>query len=110
MDFFIANAYAADAAPGGETMQLLITFLAMGLFFYFLIIRPQTKRAKEHKSLVESLSKGDEVLTQGGLVGRVVKIVEDKEYVTIALNESNEVLVQKTAVLAVLPKGTIKEL
>lgn len=110
MDFFIANAYAADQAMGGETMQLIITFLAMGVFFYFLIIRPQSKRVKEHKSLIDSIAKGDEVLTQGGIVGRVVKIIEDKEYVTVSLNENNEVLVQKSAIAAVLPKGTIKAL
>lgn len=110
MDFLIANAYAADAPPGGETMQLLLPFVFMAVIFYFLIIRPQSKKIKEHKSLIESLSKGDEVLTSGGLVGNVVKIVEDKEYVLVAFNANNEVLVQKSAILAVLPKGTIKSL
>lgn len=110
MEFFIANAYAADMSPGGETGQLLITFLLMGVVFYFLMIRPQTKRNKEHRELLASLSKGDEVLTTGGLVGRVVKVVEDKEFIAIALNDNSEVLVQKAAIAALLPKGTIKAL
>ena len=81
-----------------------------GLVFYFLIYRPQAKRVKEHKSLMSSMAKGDEVLTQGGLVGKIVKISDDKDFVVISLNEQAEVTVQKASISAVLPKGTMKSL
>jgi len=80
-----------------------------GLIFYFMILRPQQKRAKEHKKLMDSIAKGDEVLTSGGLVGRVTK-VSDTGYVSIALNETNEVVIKRDFVAAVLPKGTMKAL
>jgi preprotein translocase subunit YajC len=85
---------------------MLVVF---GLIFYFMILRPQQKRAKEHKKLMDSISKGDEVLTSGGLVGRVTK-VSDTGYVAIALNDTNEVVIKRDFVAAVLPKGTIKAL
>ncbi|MFP3335789.1 preprotein translocase subunit YajC, partial [Pseudomonas sp. SIMBA_064] len=81
--------------------------VVFGLIFYFMILRPQQKRAKEHKKLMDSISKGDEVLTSGGLVGRVTK-VSDTGYVAIALNDTNEVVIKRDFVAAVLPKGTIK--
>ncbi|KAF7788729.1 hypothetical protein PRUB_a1778 [Pseudoalteromonas rubra] len=81
-----------------------------GLVFYFLIYRPQAKRVKEHKDLMGALTKGDEVLTQGGLVGKISKVAEDKDFIVIALNDQAEVTVQKSAVSAVLPKGTMKSL
>ena len=83
---------------------------AFGLIFYFMIFRPQSKRMKEHKNLMSSLAKGDEVLTQGGLVGRIAKIADDKDFVVIALNDTTEVTVQKGSISAVLPKGTMKSL
>ncbi len=112
MSLFISNAYA-DAA--GQPVQgggwdLIIMLVAFGLIFYFLIYRPQAKRVKEHRNLMSALSKGDEVLTQGGLVGRISKITDDKDFVVLALNETTEVTVQKAAVSAVLPKGTLKSL
>ncbi len=85
---------------------MLVVF---GLIFYFMILRPQQKRAKEHKKLMDSISKGDEVLTNGGLVGRVTK-VSDTGYVAIELNENNEVVIKRDFVAAVLPKGTMKAL
>lgn len=111
MSFFISNAYA-QAAPGaqGGGMELLVMLGIFGLIFYFMLYRPQAKRVKEHKTLVSSLSKGDEVLTQGGLVGRITKVSEDKDFMEIALNDSNNIVVQKAAVTAVLPKGTIKNI
>lgn len=111
MSLFISNAYAnTPAAPAGGGWDLLIMLVAFGLIFYFLIYRPQAKRVKEHKNLMAALGKGDEVLTQGGLVGRISKIAEDKDFVAIALNDSTEVTVQKSAIAAVLPKGTMKSL
>ncbi|NTS76993.1 preprotein translocase subunit YajC [Catenovulum sp. SM1970] len=110
MDFFIAAAYANEAgAPqqGGSFMSLIMLG-AMVLVFYFLLYRPQAKRVKEHKDLVTSLSKGDEVLTQGGLLGKIVKVSEENDFILVALDDQFEVKVQKNAVTAVLPKGTIK--
>lgn len=111
MDFFISNAYAqAGGQQGGGGFEMLIMLAAFGLIFYFLLYRPQAKRAKEHKNLVAALGKGDEVLTQGGLVGRITKVNEDKDFIEISLNETNNIVVQKSAVTAVLPKGTMKSL
>ncbi|WMO12385.1 preprotein translocase subunit YajC [Pseudoalteromonas piscicida] len=112
MSFFISNAHAstASAAPAGGGMEMLIMLGIFGLVFYFLIYRPQAKRVKEHKDLMGALGKGDEVLTQGGLVGKITKVADDKDFVVIALNDQTEVTVQKSAVSAVLPKGTMKSL
>jgi preprotein translocase subunit YajC len=112
MSLFISNAHASAGAAGagGGTMQMLIMLAIFGLVFYFLIYRPQANRVKEHKSLMNAMAKGDEVLTQGGLVGKIVKISEDKDFIVISLNEQAEVTVQKSSVSAVLPKGTMKSL
>ncbi|AFS38101.1 preprotein translocase subunit YajC [Alteromonas macleodii ATCC 27126] len=79
MSLFISNAYAQSAgAPQGGGMEMIIMLAVFGLIFYFLLYRPQAKRVKEHKNLVSSLSKGDEVLTQGGLVGKSLKCQKKK--------------------------------
>ena len=85
-------------------------FGIFALAMYFMLIRPQSKRVKEHKNLVASLSKGDEVLTQGGLVGRISKVTEEKDFMEIALNDSVSIVIQKASVSAVLPKGTMKNI
>ena len=110
---FISNAYA-QAATGG-TQEQLLGFLPIVLMFvvlYFLMIRPQMKRAKEHKAILEGLKKGDEVLTAGGLVGRIVKVGD--AYVTLEVggrgDAALEVHVQKTAVQTLLQTGTIKSI
>jgi len=111
MSLFINQAYAdTAAAPQGGGWDLIIMLLAFGLIFYFLIYRPQAKRVKEHRNLMSALGKGDEILTQGGIVGRISKIAEDKDFIVVALNDSTEVTLQKSAVSAVLPKGTLKSL
>lgn len=111
MDFFISNAYAQSAGgQGGGGLEMLIMLAVFGLIFYFLLYRPQAKRVKEHKALVGGLSKGDEVLTSGGLVGKVTKVSEEKDFIEVALNDTNNIVVQKSAVSAVLPKGTMKSL
>ncbi|MDX1705599.1 preprotein translocase subunit YajC [Pseudidiomarina sp.] len=111
MDFLISTAYAQDGtAQTGGGMELIFMLLMFGLIFYFMIYRPQAKRVKQHKELIASVSKGDEVLMNGGLVGRITKISEDKDFMVIALAEAVEVTVQKSAVTAVLPKGTMKSL
>lgn len=105
----ISNAYAqaAGSDPTGGFMGLLPLIL-MFVVLWFLMIRPQMKRAKEHKSMVEALSKGDEVVIQGGIAGRIAEVGENFLHVEVAPNTN--VLVQKQAVATVLPKGTLKGL
>ncbi|ACX89032.1 preprotein translocase subunit YajC [Pectobacterium parmentieri] len=109
MSFFISDAVAATGTPPQSPYTMVIMLAVFGLIFYFMILRPQQKRGKEHKKLMDSISKGDEVLTSGGLVGRVTKVSETG-YIAIALNETNEVVIKRDFVAAVLPKGTIKAL
>ena len=102
-----AWAQGAAAAPGGG----IESFVLIGLMFvvlYFLMIRPQMKRAKEHKTMIEALQKGDEVVTAGGLLGRISRINEN--YVTLEIADRVEIQVQRPAVQLVLPKGTIKNI
>ncbi|WP_406664007.1 preprotein translocase subunit YajC [Gallaecimonas sp. GXIMD1310] len=112
MSFFINSAHAATGAPGqqGPGLSGIFVLVLMAVFFYFIIYRPQAKRVKEHKALLGQLKKGDEVLTNGGLIGRVSKVEDDKDFIVLAINDSTEVTVQKSAVQAVLPKGTMKSL
>lgn len=99
--------YAA-AAPAGEPnpMVTLVMFAGLFIFMYFLIIRPQRKRQKEHKSLVEGLNKGDEVVMTSGMLGKITKIEGD--YIEVEAAENMKLKFQKVSVHAVLPKGTIK--
>lgn len=106
----ISNAYAADAAPAGGGFEMLIMLGMFAVIFYFMIYRPQAKRVKEHKNLMASMGKGDEVLTSGGLVGKITKITEDNDYISVELNTNNEIVIKKDFVTAVLPKGTLKSL
>lgn len=107
---FISNAYAQ--ASGGTEQQLLgfLPIILMFVVLYFLMIRPQMKRAKEHKQMLEALNKGDEVITAGGIVGKVTKVAESYVSVEIARRgeEPIEIQMQKQAVQTLLPKGTIK--
>ena len=110
-DSLISPAHAQTAAAASDPMSTITGFLPIVLMFvvmYFLMIRPQMKKAKEHKSLVESLQKGDEVITQGGVAGRIVKVGEN--YVSLEVAPNVEIAVQKAAVGNVLPKGTLKSL
>ena len=91
-------------------MEMMIMLAVFGLVFYFMIYRPQAKRVKEHRSLMSALSKGDEVLTQGGIVGKIVKVSDEKDFIVVSIAEGTEVTVQKGAINAVLPKGTMKSL
>ncbi|MCW5654928.1 preprotein translocase subunit YajC [Hydrogenophaga sp.] len=105
---FISSAYA-QAAAGGDTQSTLMGLLPLVLMFvvlYFVMIRPQLKRQKEHKAMVEALAKGDEVATAGGLLGRVTKIGD--VYLGVELGDGMEVQMQRSAVVQVLPKGTMK--
>ncbi len=106
---FIGNAYAEAAAPaaGGGIMDYL-PLVALVAVFYFMVLRPQSKRAKELKAMMEALQRGDEVVTTGGEVGLVNKVYE--QYVAVELAENLVVTVQKSAIQSVLPKGTIKSI
>jgi len=108
-NLFISNAYAQTAATGGDggLVQFLPLFVLI-VVFYFLILRPQQKRAKEQKSMIEALQKGDEIVAAGGLLGRVSKL--DENYVSVEISDGVIVNVQKAAVQTVLPKGTIKSI
>jgi len=109
---FISNAYAqTSAAPDPGLMGNLTTFLPLILMFvvmYFLMIRPQQKRQKELKAMMDALAKGDEVATAGGILGRVTKV--NDTYVTLEVASGTEIVVQKNAVTTLLPKGTLKSL
>lgn len=109
---FISQAHAAaeGAAQEGGGIQLIIMMVLFAVIFYFMIYRPQSKRMKDHKELMSSMSKGDEVLTGGGLVGKITKISNDNDFIVIALGEKNEVTIKKDFVTAILPKGTLQSL
>ena len=101
----ISEAWAAEGAAGGGFESILL-IVAMFAVLYFLMIRPQMKRAKDHRAMVDALQKGDEVITSGGVLGRINKVAEG--YVSIEVAPNVEIQVQRVAVQTVLPKGTIK--
>ena len=103
-----AYAQAAPAAAGGDGLIGFLPIILMFVLLYFLMIRPQMKRAKEAKAMVEALQKGDEVVTAGGLVGRITKISD--QYLSLEIASNTEIVVQRAAVQMPLPKGTLKTL
>ena len=107
MSFFISDALAETAAtpPGGGLLSFL-PLIVIFVIFYFLLIRPQMKRAKEHKTLVTSLAANDEIITSGGVLGRITQVGDD--FITLEIAEGVKVKLQKHSVATVLPKGTIK--
>jgi preprotein translocase subunit YajC len=108
MSFFISDAMAQGGASAGDSLLGLLFPIGLIIILYFLRIRPQIKRQKEHKALVEGLSKGDEVVTMGGVAGRVMDLGENFAQVEVADNVT--IKVRRQAVEAVLPKGSLKEL
>lgn len=94
----------------GSGMEMILILLVFGLIFYFMIYRPQAKRQKQQRELLASLAKGNEILTNGGLVGKITKVTEGDDNIVIALNDTTEVTIQRSFVIAVLPKGSIKSL
>jgi preprotein translocase subunit YajC len=110
LDFFIPSAYAAGsaAAPQGGNFSLIFIMLGMVAFIYFTTWRPQSKRAKEQREMLGGLKQDDEVITIGGMLGKVTKLTES--YVVLATSESTQITVQKSAVSTVLPKGTMKSI
>ena len=106
MGFFISDAYAQAGGPGGAPYGDILFLVLLFAVFYFLLIRPQQKRAKEHKKMVEAVAKGDEVVTNGGLLGKITKVGES--FVTVELADNVQIKVQKHAIASVMPKGTVK--
>lgn len=95
-------------AQQSSPLSMIFIFVLFGLIFYFMIYRPQAKRNKEHKKLMSELAKGTEVLTAGGLIGRITKVTADSDSIVIALNDTTEVTINRNYVAAVLPKGSVK--
>ena len=114
--FFSSNAYAQTAPAaqaGAESSLMSIGFMVLiFIVFYFLLIRPQVKRQKEHKTMVEALNKGDEVVTAGGIVGKITDMAD--QYITLQVASVNgqpvQISMQRAAVQTLLPKGTVKSL
>jgi preprotein translocase subunit YajC len=109
LSVFVSNAYAADASPpaGGGFSLVIMTGIFI-LFMYFVMWRPQAKRAKDHRMLINSLVKEDEVLTSGGILGKVAKINDN--YILLTLAENIAITVQKSSIVSALPKGTLKSI
>jgi len=103
---FISPAYAQAASDGASTFWSLMPLVLMFVVLYFVMIRPQMKRQKEHRLMVEALAKGDEIVTAGGLLGKVSKVGET--YIDVELASGVEVQMQRTSVVQVLPKGTVQ--
>jgi len=106
MDFFISNAMAADAAPQGGGLQLVFMVALFFGIMYFMIIRPQSKKAKEHASLLDALTKGDEVVTNGGILGKIVKLGDN--FIELKVSDTSNIKIQRQAISNVMPKGTMK--
>ncbi|MDB4020732.1 preprotein translocase subunit YajC [Litorivicinus sp.] len=103
----ISSAHANTAAAGPDPMFQILMLVGFVAIFYFLLWRPQQKRAKEHRNLIDGLAKGDEVATGGGLMGRITRVSDD--LIKLEISEGVEVVIQKPAVALLLPKGTMKD-
>ncbi|WP_201526669.1 MULTISPECIES: preprotein translocase subunit YajC [Psychrobacter] len=106
MSFFIQSAHAADAAGGASLFGQILLPVAFFAIFYFLVIRPQSKRTKEHRTMVNALTVGSEIIFAGGLMGRIKKLEGD--YAIVSLNNNTDIKVQRASVISVLPTGTIE--
>ena len=109
LSLIVSDAHAADPAPAAGAAGGFMSFLPLiviFVIFYFLLIRPQSKRAKEHREMVAKLAKGDEVVAGGGILGRVTDVSES--YITVEIADGVAIKVQRQAVAQVLPKGTVK--
>ena len=103
---FITHAYAADTPP--TDLMSFLPFIIIFVLFYFMLIRPQMKQAKAHKLMIDSLKKDDEIVTNGGLLGKIVKIKD--QYVTLEITTGTQIYIQKQSIQNLLPKGTIKSI
>tara|TARA_R110000787_G_scaffold57969_1_gene132084 strand:+ start:64 stop:390 length:327 start_codon:yes stop_codon:yes gene_type:complete len=107
MDFFIQSAYAQGAQQGGDSTSFIIMMVLMFGAFYFLLIRPQQKKQKAHTELVAGLKVGDEVLTAGGILGKISAVSD--LYAVVKISDNTEIKIQKASVSVVVPKGTYDE-
>jgi preprotein translocase subunit YajC len=106
---FISNAFAqapAAAPASGSSLMSMLPLVLMFVVLYFVMIRPQMKKQKEHKAMIDAVAKGDEVVTTGGLLGKITKVGDI--YLSLELASGVEVQCQRGAVIQVLPKGTVK--
>lgn len=109
MSLFIASAHASAAAPAGASLVGQLVMIAGFIaIFYFLIWRPQSKRTKEHRNMIDSVKLGNEVVFAGGLMGRVKKVEGD--YAVITLGSNNDIKVQRASIISILPEGTLSSL
>lgn len=110
MDFLLNNAFAqsTSAPPPGDPLLSFIPIIVLFVIFYFMLIRPQNKRAKEHSQMVASLTKGDEVVTNGGILGRITQVGEN--FVMVEVADGIQLRVQRQAIANLMPKGTLKTL
>lgn len=106
LDFFISPAYAQAAPQQGSPLISMLMPLLLIVVFYFLLIRPQMKRSKEHKQLLEKLAVGDEVVTSGGLAGKITALGEN--FVSVEIADNTVIKVQRPSISGVLPKGSLK--
>ena len=105
----ISPAYAqAPALGGGDGLMSFLPIILMFVLLYFLMIRPQMKRAKEQKTMIDALQKGDEVVAVGGLLGKIVELSD--QYATLEIASDTKIMVQRAAIQTLLPKGTIKSI
>ena len=104
MDFLISPAYA-QGAPAGDAFSMFLPMIVIFVAFYFLLIRPQQKKQKAHTALIGALSSGDEVLTAGGILGKITAVSD--HYVTVQVADKVEIKIQKSTISAVVPKGTV---
>tara|TARA_B100000575_G_C22632620_1_gene390936 strand:- start:19 stop:354 length:336 start_codon:yes stop_codon:yes gene_type:complete len=102
----LVYAQSGTASQGGMDLVGLLPLVFMFILLYFLMIRPQTKRAKEHRNMLQSLQKGDEVVTRGGTLGKILSVGD--QFVALEIAENTEIKVQKPSIETLLPKGTIK--
>ncbi len=107
MNFFISDAWAQEGAGTSSGFISLIPLILIFVIFYFLLLRPQIKRAKEHRKMVGSLAKGDEVVSNGGLLGRITRL--DEEFVAVEIADGVVVRMQRSAISQMVPKGTIRK-
>jgi preprotein translocase subunit YajC len=106
LSFFISDAAAQSGGAGGSAdIMTFLPMIALVVIFYFLLIRPQQKRQKEHKNMVSGLAKGDEIVTMGGVLGKIIAV--DDNFITVEIAKGVEIKVQRNSVQAMMPKGTI---
>ena len=106
MNFFIQDAWAQSGGGGAGGLVGLLPMILIFVIFYFLLIRPQQKKAKEHRAMVADLAKGDEVVTNGGVLGKIT--ATDENFVTVEIADGVQVRVQRFAIAQMMPKGTVK--